>query len=265
MLSNPSGPIAIVGVAEKGYADLVIHASAEGGHSSTPPYHTAVGLISAAIALIERHPFQMRLIPTIRGFFRAIGKRASGLMGVIYSGIGLFWPLVRTILARRPVTSALIRTTQAVTMSSGSSAPNVLPATAQATINTRVLPGESVESVVSHYRKLLRRLPVTVSLGEGSNDPVPASSINHPAYRSLCEATLEVDPECIVAPFLVVGSTDSKWYASMCETVLRFVPVRMTDDDLSRIHGTDERIALDEYDRVIGFYKLFLEKECCSG
>ena len=112
---------------------------------------------------------------------------------------------------------------------------------------------------------MLRDYNVTVSLAAGSNDPVPASSIEHSAYVSLREATLRVDPECVVAPFLVVGSTDSKWYASMCETVLRFVPVRMTSADLSRVHGTDERISIDAYERVIEFYKVFLEKECCRG
>jgi len=265
MLSNPRGPIAIVGVAEKGYADVVVRAAVEGGHSSMPPANTALGLVAAALAHAESHPFATRLIPTIRGFFKAIGCRASGVMRVVYTRIGLLWPVVRLILSRGRTTAALIRTTQAVTMASGSSAPNVLPATAEANINVRILPGESTDDVLRHYQRLFRRHNVTVSLADEASGPVAASSINHSAYVSVKEATQEVDPECIVAPFLVVGSTDSKWYASMCETVIRFVPVRMTSADLSRVHGTNERISIAAYDRVIEFYKLFLQKECRNG
>jgi carboxypeptidase PM20D1 len=266
MLSNPREPVAIIGVAEKGYADIRIAATVEGGHSSMPPSRTALGLVADAVSRVQRHPLPARLIPTIREFFTSMGSHAHGPIRLVYRGVRLFWPLLRVVLTRRRETSALIRSTQALTMASGSDAPNVLPANAHATINVRILPGETTQSVLRHYERLLRRNRVTVSLLEGfANNPIPASSTDHPAYVAVRDAILETEPDCIVAPFLVVGSTDSKWYADLSETVLRFSPVKLSRSDLSRIHGTNERLGVDAYDKMIGFYERVIRRVCVDG
>jgi carboxypeptidase PM20D1 len=63
-----------------------------------------------------------------------------------------------------------------------------------------------------------------------------------------------VFPDCIVAPYLVMATTDARHYQEISDCVLRFLPTRMTPDDLKRIHGTNERVSIENYKEIIQFY-----------
>ncbi len=267
MLATPPQPIALVGVAEKGALNVRIRATAGGGHASMPPPHTAVGDIARAIAAIERSPFPPRLLPTVRAFFCAIAPHASPPTRFVYAHAALFWPLLRRALARGSATNALIRTTQAATTMTASDAVNVLPRYAEAGVNVRILPGDSVASVVDRYRTLLHGVGVEIdTIAEfGVTEPVDASPTDHPAYRSMAEAVRTVFPGTIVAPFLVTASTDSKWFADLTDAIYRFVPMVLSTGDLSRIHGTDERFGVDAFFDMIDFYTGFLRRECLDA
>jgi carboxypeptidase PM20D1 len=265
-LAQPTIPIALIGVAEKGHVDVVIRAESEGGHAAMPPAHSAVGRIAEAVTRVEAHPFRPRLIAPVREFFRSLAPHASGPLRVVYAHPVLFWPLLRSVLGAGTSTSALIRTTQAVTMARGSAAPNVLPGAAEAVVNVRILPGESVKSVLEHYRTLLARLPVTVALRDpdDAHDPVATSATDHPFYAAIRDAaTARFD--CVAAPYLVTGSTDSKWYADLGDAVFRFVGMALDGEEIGRIHGTDERVSLDNFERLVRFYEDVITRECIDG
>jgi carboxypeptidase PM20D1 len=57
-----------------------------------------------------------------------------------------------------------------------------------------------------------------------------------------------------VAPYLVVGGTDSQHYHHLTEDVYRFMPFRLTRDDLKGIHGTNERVSVDAFVKAVDFY-----------
>jgi carboxypeptidase PM20D1 len=58
----------------------------------------------------------------------------------------------------------------------------------------------------------------------------------------------------VVAPFLVIGATDGRHYQSVCNQIFRFLPLQIQSEDLSRIHGIDERVSEENYLRAIRFY-----------
>ncbi|MFW5738038.1 MAG: M20/M25/M40 family metallo-hydrolase, partial [Spirochaetota bacterium] len=182
MLSSPSKPIALVGIAEKGQLNVAISAETTGGHAAMPPARTALGKTAAAVARAERRPFPRRLTYTVGEFFRALAPHASFPLSLVYRFPRLFWPLLRVVLARSPQTAALIRTTQAATMAEAGAAPNVLPQGARAVVNVRILPGESVASVLARYRSILRREGVAVDVldPDDAHEPVPGSPVEHP-------------------------------------------------------------------------------------
>ena len=266
LLAGPTAPIAVIGVAEKGLVNVRLSAEGDGGHAAMPPSTTAAGRLARAVTRIERRPHRARLTAAVERFFRAVGSRTGGALGVIYRHPRLFGPLLRSVLARRPSSNALIRTTQAVTMLRGSAAPNVLPQRAEAVVNVRILPGESVAGVLEHYRRVVRGNGVSVDAADTANagEPVCESPVDHPVYRAIERAADGVCPGCVPAPFLVTGTTDSKWYASLAEGVYRFVPMTLSMEDIARIHGTDERIAVAAFLRMISFYGSVIE-EVCGG
>lgn len=266
MIRTPKTPIALIGVAEKGHANVVISAETRGGHAAMPPTTTALGIVARTIAALERSPFRARLIAPVAAFFRAIGAATSGPLRLVYRHPRLFWPLLRRVLAASPATNALVRTTQAMTMAQGSGAPNVLPQRARAVANVRILPGERVGDVLARYRALTAGEGVSVSLLDenDAHDPVAGAPLDHPAYAGIERAVTEL-VDCVPAPYLVTGATDSRWYAPLAEAVFRFIPMALTEEEIGRIHGTDERLSLVDYERMIAFYRLIIERECTRG
>jgi len=263
MLPAQRRPIALVGVAEKGHVNVAIRSRTGGGHAAMPPRRTAVGELARAITRIERRPFPARLIPTIRDFFRAQRAEVPFPVALVYRFPRLFWPALRAALTASPNSAALVRTTQAVTVARGGDAPNVLPASAEAIVNVRTLPGDTVETVLRRYRSLLRGRGVDVEVADpdAAHEPVTASGSGGAGYRAVAEVAARVF-DCVPAPYLVTGSTDSKWYASLAGEVLRFVPMVLTAEEVERIHGVDERLSVDNFLRMVRFYDLFIREVC---
>ncbi len=250
-----AAPVALVGVAEKGYLSVELRVTTEGGHSSMPPPHTALGILAAAVARLEAHPMPARLRGPTGKMFAYLTPEMPFAKRLVMANQWLFGPLIKRQLASANATNAGIRTTTAATMFSGGVKENVLPSGARAVVNFRILPGDSVTSVLEHVRSTVRDARVQVRPAEGiHNEPSPVSSDESAAFGVLMRTIRQVYPEAIVAPGLVLAATDGRHWAGVARDVYRFVPVRMRSEDLARIHGTDERIAVDDYARSVLFY-----------
>jgi carboxypeptidase PM20D1 len=165
---------------------------------------------------------------------------------------------VRTVLAQRPPSDAVIRTTTAVTMFDAGVAHNVLAARARAVVNFRILPGDTVESVQAHVRGVIDDANVTIECTEDCWDPSPTSSTDVPAFATLERAIVQVWPDSVVSPSLVVGATDARHYEAVAEDVYRFLPISMREEDRARLHGTDERVAIADLAAAVRFYQTLI-------
>ncbi len=261
LVPGVAAPAALIGIAEKGYVTLTLTASAEGGHSSMPPPHTAIGILAAAIERVEGHPLPASLQGATRQFLAALGPEMEFPMRVAVANSDLLEPLLLRALAASPRSNATIRTTTAVTMVQGGVKENALPASARATVNFRILPGDTVQSVTEHVRRTVRDPRVEVAQLEGSHarDPSPESRIDSEPFALLTRTIRETHPDTVVAPNLVLGGTDARYFHPLSENVYRFGPLHMGPDDLKRAHGTNERIGVDDYLDSVRFYIRLLQ------
>jgi carboxypeptidase PM20D1 len=252
-------PTALVGIAEKGFVSVELSAQAAGGHSSMPPRHGSIGRLSAAIQRLEGSPMPARLDgPTLQMFGR-IGPELPFAQRMVFANLWLTRPLVIRTLEGAPSTNAVIRTTTAPTIFQAGTRENVLPSRARAVVNFRILPGDDVAGVVAHVRRTVGDTAVHVRAMEGfSSEPSPVSRTDDEPFRLLERSIRQFAPDAVVAPYLVVGGTDARHFHAISEHVYRFMPVRVTQDDLDRIHGTDERIPVRDYAAAIGFYRQLL-------
>lgn len=259
MLPGLSKPAALIGVAEKGYVSVVLKAQGPSGHSSMPPTpgSSAIASLSAALLRLEQHQMPAALHGVAREMFETIAPELHGFQRVALSNLWLFGPLVRAQLEQSPGSNAMLRTTTALTMVSAGNKENVLPGQAEATVNFRLLPGDSAQAVVQHVRATvgdrfaLRTLP---EVSEAS----PVSSTRSASYQTIERTLRSLFPGTIVAPGLVVGGTDSHYYAPIADNVYRFSPVRARPEDLARFHGTNERIAVANLGELVRFYAQLL-------
>jgi carboxypeptidase PM20D1 len=267
VLSIVKRPLAMVGIAEKGYANVQLTVAGAAGHSATPGRGTAAGALSAALAALERHPFPQRLTPTVRKFFRALAPHVQPAMGVALRLIGPLWPVLKGVLAADPSTDSLLRTTQAITMLRAGERPNVLPGEASAIVNLRVLPGESAASALERVRCVAaphvpRPFTLTAEFPENTEvaEPVPELHFDQKLWDVLRDCIAEVAPEAVAVPFLVVMMSDSRKFAGVADSIVRFMPAVLRASDIALIHGVDERISLVNYGRMIAFYSVFIRK-----
>lgn len=151
-LSLP-GRVATIGIAEKGFVSLELSAESEGGHSSMPPPHTAIGVLSAAITRLEAEQMPGNMDGVMRQMFEHLGPEMPFARRLVMANLWLFRPLVERQLARRPAANALLRTTTAATLIEGGVKDNILPARARAVVNFRIRPGDTIASVTDHVRR----------------------------------------------------------------------------------------------------------------
>ncbi len=255
IIPGVSSPVALVGIAEKGYVSLELTVKGEGGHSSMPPKHTSVGTLCRAITRLEDSPFPANMAH-IAQLFKSVSSKIPFVKKIIFANLWLFSPLVEKVLSKVPETNAVIRTTKAATMFSGGTKENVLPQKATAVVNFRIMPGESIDSVVNYVKKTIDDPHVQVRSTDFSSKPSPVSDIHSKSYTMLRDTIHQIaaDKELIVVPYLIPAATDSRYFTGMSDNVYRFVFSKLSHDDLKRIHGTNERISVKDYFQVVTFY-----------
>jgi carboxypeptidase PM20D1 len=246
-------PVALIGIAEKGYGTLRITAPAKGGHSSTPPPQTGVEVLAKALLAITSNPFPMRFEGPAADMVRALAPDAAPAVKMAVANEWLFEPLLVRQIAATPAGAASLHTTIAPTMLRGSPKENVLPQDAAAWINYRIAPGHSAERVLQNAVDATRDLGVNVEWVQPPYDPSPVSSITSDAYRILAAAASN-GGQLPVAPGLVNATTDSRYFTTLAEDVYRFQPLVLSLRGIEMIHGTNEHLTLDNLRRMIEFY-----------
>lgn len=246
-----------VGVAEKGYADFRITVKARGGHSSQPPKHTAIGILSKKVQKLERHQFKAEILPFVYNLFTDIGKHTSYVGRVVFCNLWLLKPLLLKIMTMIPPAASLVRTTTAVTMASGSPAANVLPQKASVTVNFRIMPGQTIEDVRRHIEKCIGGEDVEIEFIKGK-EPSLVSPTDTRAFKTLDRLALAIDEKNIVAPYLVMGGTDAYNYENVCSNIYRFAPFTVDTALLLTTHSTNERIPVAQLKQGVTFFKRYI-------
>ncbi len=249
--------VALIGVAEKGSASIRLTVAGTGGHSSMPPDQTSIGILSKALTRLEESQMPARIDGITKEFFSYIGPEMGFANRLALSNLWLFAPVVKRRLLAAPATAASLRTTTAITMISGGVKENVLPGAATATVNFRVLPGDTVESVHEHVRRAVSDQRVTISVVANSQ-PSPISPADSEPFRILHKSIAQIFPDAVIAPALVLGATDSRHFTSLSQNVYRFSPLNIDSAQISSIHGVDERIAVENYVDCVRFYRQLL-------
>ncbi|HWE36569.1 MAG TPA: M20/M25/M40 family metallo-hydrolase, partial [Isosphaeraceae bacterium] len=175
------------------------------------------------------------------------------------ANLGLLGPLVARGLASSESTNALIRTTAAVTLVRGGTKDNVLPGSATAIVNFRLLPGDTSAGLLDHVTRAVADPAVKVRFADPARysqvfEASHVSPTDSQAYARLRRAIRQTFPDAVVVPYVTVGGTDARRYEGLTRHVYRFLPVRLVGDDLKRIHGRYERISLKNYGEAVRFY-----------
>ncbi len=250
-------PVALISTAEKGSVTLKLTARGQGGHSSTPAPDTAVSILSRAVLAVNDNPHPLKLDDNVVAFMHALAGEMAFAQRLVLTNMWLTGPIVKKQLSANPLTAASLHTTTAPTMIDGGQKLNILPQQASAIVNYRIHPRDSVASVRERAERLINDERVTVEI-VGSKEPSPQSSATSEGYQAITKTTALIFGDIPVAPTLTLQGTDSHHYMEIADDNYRFTPFIYQPDDLQRMHGTDERINVENLARAAAWYEAFI-------
>ena len=255
-MAGVKGRFAMIGTMEKGTGNIKVTAHSQGGHASAPEKNTPIARLSAFITDIEKNnPNKLEFTPTVLEMFRRLGPHAQGVLGFAMRHAKGLAPLLKKVLpAVSAKGAAMLRTTMAWTMCSGSSARNVLPENAWVNINTRFIIHQDVEAT----RKILQPYLDKYALeAEFINCHEPQTPVDHngEAFKKIEEVLREIYPDTIPSPYVMTGGTDAYYYAPVTENAIRFAPIYIDAQQLGSVHAKDENVFVSSLPKAIEFYK----------
>ena len=246
----PGRPMAMVNVAEKGYLTLTLVATGDGGHSSSPPRASTIGRLSAALSLIESNPFPPRLVGPVESMLETLGPYAGQPERFVFANLWLTGGFVADRMAEDRLTQPLVRTTVALTTFNAGVKDNVIPQRAEAKVNVRLLPGDTPDTVVQRIKALINDPLIAIS-EENWGEMPPVSDHEAEGFRVIAAAVESVYPEVVVTPSLLFATTDTRHYLGLADNQYRFHGVMMASSQAKSIHGTDEYVDVDSYEKSI--------------
>lgn len=246
-------PVALIGIAEKGFGTLEITAKTAGGHTSMPPKENAVINLGNAVEAIYSDPYPLVYDGPTADMLRALAPHTGLATKMAIANDWLFAPLLVSEIAATTAGAAMIHTTVAPTMLEGSPKENVLPAKAKAWINYRIAPGDTSATIMKKSQRAVAALPVTLRWNRTPDEPSSVSSTKSRAWQILSLLAKDISG-APVAPALFIGGSDSRYLQDVAKDTYRFQAITSSLDELDMIHGTNEHLTLDNLKQITTFY-----------
>ena len=248
------GNFAMVGLFEKGCADVTFTARGKGGHASAPPKNAPIDRLSAFVRDVNKYPFKKQLLPEVKAMFQRLAPYGSFPPKLVLGNLWLFGPVLKLALpAISSTAAAMLKTTVAFTMSSGSQAYNVLPRAATVSANIRYIPHQGEQETLSILEKLAQKHDLEMTV-VNSNDFSPSCDIQGEAFRSVEAAIAQTFPGLPAVPYVVTGATDARFYQRHFPNCVRFSPVIYGPEQMAGMHAPNENL---EYNCLPGAVRLY--------
>ncbi len=256
IIAGVEPPVAAIMAGEKGYITFKLGLKGHGGHSSMPGKDMVVPRLARAITRLDAHSLPPRLTPPVATMLERLAPEMPFAARLLIANRELFEPVLLHVLSEAPITSALIHTTQAITVFRGGVKDNVLPSEAYALVNYRLLPGDTIEGVRQHIVDAIDDDAVEVKpTEEFGNEAPPLSDPNAPQFNVIARSVAQVFPDALISSGIIMATTDNRHYAAIRDQAYYFAPFFYRPDDQTRIHGTDERIGVADYANMVRFYR----------
>ena len=256
------GNFAMVGVFEKGKADVKFTARSTGGHASAPAKNTPIARLAAFVNEVETHtPFKRKFLPEVSAMFARLAPYAPFGLKLVMGNLWLFAPIMKPVLGRISAQAgAMLQTTIAFTMQSGSDAYNVLPQAATLGANMRFIPHQGEKESLEIIKALAAKHGLETEIVHSNDDTEPVD-INGEAFKLVEKVIGETFPGLPVSPYVMTGATDAQFYQPICPSCIRFAPVIYGPEQMKGMHGLNENIEYNCLPGAVSFYQNLIKAQ----
>jgi len=243
IMSRPNGRKYYgVSISEKTPLWLRLTATGDAGHAAVPPDNTAVTRLVAALDRLIAYRAPLRVVGPVRDYFRALGQLDNGPPEFSDLTVALRNDDFANKFVTVPRQNALVRDTFTPTVLNGSQKTNIIPASASAEIDSRLLPGDNPQQIISDVRKVIadNGIKIDVLLN------FPAESSPRKSELMTAIGQLATIDDTVVVPMMIAGFTDSHYFRQKGLDAYGFIPINASPDEERGVHGLNERISVKE-------------------
>jgi acetylornithine deacetylase/succinyl-diaminopimelate desuccinylase-like protein len=254
IMKGQDGQVQYVSISTADKISLMVTLTARGTstHSSMPLADNAIFTLARALTKLSEHRTPVALTPGTRRFFSELAKTSQGPVAEHFRNLtGNDPELVRradqAISGSNPLLNSIMRNTIAPTLTSAGFRRNVIPGSAEATVNVRVVPGTDPGDIVHEFERVIADPSVEVRLSTPSaviRSP-QVSSENTDLYRALERQARLAYPGAVVTSYVFQAGTDAGAWRSRNVPVYGIYPFAIESEDLTRMHGNDERVSVE--------------------
>jgi acetylornithine deacetylase/succinyl-diaminopimelate desuccinylase-like protein len=250
-----------IGTSEKTYVTYTLETTSPGGHGSLPGPDNAIYRLADGLARLEAYRFPVMLTATTRASFAKYAEldpTAADSADMRAVAAEPSDPAAAERLSRNVYFNAQLRTTCVATLISGGHAENALPQRARATVQCRMMPGDTAENVLATLKSTLNDHRISVTL-----DAAPIVSPESPPTPQITAKVARVAhsmwPGVPLVPTMATGFSDDRQTRNAGMASYDLSGVWM-DVDENRAHGRDERVGVREFDESVEYtYRLLKE------
>ena len=259
-IGGAKGSFAMIGVGEKGFADLKFIAKSAGGHASAPPKDTPLVRLGKFMSFVDRNEiFDVELAPAICEMLKRVSKTMEGATAKAMANPEKFAPIIKAIMGKSsPVSAALTKTTIAFTCAKGAGGYNVIPEEAYVIGNMRYSHHQGRESSIEAIKKVAKRYGLEVEVIDPGYES-PVSDWNSRGFCLIESGVSEIFGDVTSSPFITTGASDARYMTRVSDNCFRFSPFKITGEQLSSIHGLNENVDIDSLEPAVDFYKYIIK------
>ncbi len=261
-ISGAKGSFAMIGMGERGVAELRFTAKGSGGHASAPDYDSPLVRLGKFMAKADRTAaFRPELSPVIEEMLRRLAPTVSGPLRFVFAHPVLFGPLLRLVMPRLSGTSkALLQSTIAFTMAKGSEGRGILPTEATVIASMRCSHHQGYRASLEAITKLAAKYGISVEVLDPAHDS-SLSSFETETFALFERAVVSAFPDVKPCPYIMTGASDACFLSQLTDNCYRFVPFRIDEQQLESIHGCNESVDLSTLEPAVSFYKYLMKGE----
>jgi acetylornithine deacetylase/succinyl-diaminopimelate desuccinylase-like protein len=244
-LQQPAASLYQIAIAEKIPFTIKLTALGTPGHASVSSRDNSNERMVRALYRLKQWQPPFRLTEAVLEMLKTLAPYQPFVDSLLYAQAHhtFLWPLLQARLENNLLFAPLVRNTLNLTVLRGGQASNVIPAQTEAILDVRLLPGEEPELFLANLRSVIGDPKISVEAG-----PLPApqrpSSSDTEFYRALEQTLQKAGPPGIITPYLTPGATDSRFFRAAGMKAYGFMPMLLNYQELSRIHGIDERVSV---------------------
>lgn len=264
-IGGADGTFAMIGVGEKGCADLKFIARSNGGHASMPGKNTPLVRLGKFMEAVEKSSiFEVKMSDTVREMFLRMAPTMKGALKAVLGHPDLFRPAICKLVPNfSAAAGAMLRTTLAFTMAQGSDGTNVLPQEAWVVGNMRFSHHQGGKASIAAVTELAKKYDIEVEVIDPGFES-PLTDFNGAPFKLVEKAVQHCFPGVYTSPYVMTGASDARYFSRVSDHCIRFLPFVISDEQLAGIHGLNECVDLSALAPAVDFYK-YIMKEVSHG